>query len=136
MAVRVTHGAIKSHFVNRNTLNNFASEGAKYFKEHWSAQSRFGVYRSEAVESILNSVPGLAALLANVQKVLNVESRTVVAVSFAPSDMSAMYTEACIVRLGANFARVQMGSKGGGSVEDALVFHLAPNEDESAAAAA
>jgi len=128
-AVNATRRPLR--FVNRNTLISFTDLGVKYFKEHWSASVIDGVHHSTAVDSLLKGVPGLAALLSDIRKNLDLSSKTVVAISLAPADASAVYTDACILHLGADFARIVHGSSSGGSASDALVIHLAPMSEGS-----
>jgi len=125
---------LQASFVNRNTLGVFCDMGAAYFKDHWSSQLVDGAHLSTAVESILKAVPGLSPLLTDVRKKLDLAGFAVRAISYAPEGASASYTNACIIHLGGEYARITKPNRMG-SVSDAIVFHLA-NDDGAAAAAA
>ena len=124
---------VQASFVNRNTLGVFCDMGVTYFKDHWSSQLVDGAHSSTAVESILKAVPGLSSLLTDVRKKMDL-GFAVRAISYVPEGTSASYTNACIVHLGGEYARITKPNRTG-SVSDAIVFHLA-NDDGAAAAAA
>lgn len=118
------------HFADRHLLRAFIDYGVKQLIEHWSVtlESYSGAYHCQMPDQLCPAISGLAALRDDVRKKAGRPDAQLSAITYLPEAATCVCTDALIVHLDGDFARIRSAGKGGRSnATCALVFHFAPS---------